>query len=105
MFRPFIIICAVLLSAFLTLNVQAACTYSEAVMAFNNGNLVRGQALMKMAARDGDQRAVRFLASSDANVHQGKRDDYRQEKGKAMSEMLLVMDSLKTAQSTAEKVN
>jgi hypothetical protein len=85
------------LSAFLTFNVQAACTYSEAVMAFNSGNLVRGQALMKMAARDGDQRAVRFLASSDENI--------RQEKGKAMSELLLVMDSLKTAQSTAEKVN
>lgn len=97
MFRPFIIICVVLLSAFLTLNVQAACTYSEAVMAFNNGNLVRGQALMKMAARDGDQRAVRFLVSADEN--------FRHKKGKVMSEMLLVMDSLKTAQSTAEKVN
>jgi len=66
-------------------------------MAFNNGNLVRGQALMKMAARDGDQRAVRFLAASDANEHQNK--------GKVKSEMLLVMDSEKTAQSTAEKVN
>lgn len=97
MFRPFNIICAVLLSAFLTFNVQAACTYSEAVMALNKGNLVRGQALMKMAARDGDQRAVSFLASSDEN--------YRHEKGKAIGEMLLVMDSLKTAQSTADKVN
>lgn len=97
MFRPFIIICAVLVSAFLTFNVQAACTYSEAVMAFNNGNLVRGQALMKMAARDGDQRAVSFLAASDANRHHNQ--------GKVASELLLVMDSLKTAQSTAEKVN
>ncbi len=97
MVRPFIILCAVLLSAFLASNVQAACTYSEAVMALNNGNLVRGQALMKMAARDGDQRAVLFLASSDVRE--------RQSKGKATSEMLLVMDSLKTAQSTAEKVN
>ena len=99
MFRPFIKYCVVVLSAFLTFNVQAACTYSEAVMAYNGGNLVRGQALMKMAARDGDQRAVQFLASNNANKHQFK------DKGKAMSEMLLVMDSLKTAQSTAEKLN
>ena len=97
MCRPFIIICAVLVSAFLTFNVQAACTYSEAVMAFNNGNLVRGQALMKMAAKDGDQRAVRFLAAGEANRHHTK--------GKATSELLLVMDSKKTAQSTAETVN
>jgi hypothetical protein len=85
------------MSAFLTFNVQAACTYSEAVMALNNGNLVRGQALMKMAARDGDQRAVRFLVSNDVI---DKHDN-----GNAISEMLLVMDSLKTVQSTAEKIN
>ena len=97
MYRPFIMICAVLVSAFLTFNVQAACTYSEAVMAYNGGNLVRGQALMKMAAKDGDQRAVRFLVARDANRHQHK--------GKVTSELLLVMDSEKTAQSTAEKVN
>lgn len=97
MIRSYIIICAVLLSAFLTFNVQAACTYSEAVMAFNNGNLVRGQALMTMAARDGDQRAVRFLVSNDVID--------RQDNGNAMSKMLLVMDSLKTVQSTAEKIN
>ena len=66
-------------------------------MAFNNGNLVRGQALMKMAARDGDQRAVLFLATSDVREPQSE--------GKAKNEMLLVMDSLKTAQSTAEKAN
>ena len=97
MIRSYIIICAVLLSAFLTFNVQAACTYSEAVMAFNNGNLVRGQALMTMAARDGDQRAVRFLVSNDVID--------KQDNGNAMSKMLLVMDSLKTVQSTAEKIN
>ena len=97
MYRPFIIICALLVSAFLTLSAQAACTYGEAVMAFNNGNLVRGQALMKMAARDGDPRAVRFLAKNDS--------DKNQQRGKALSELLLVMDSQKTAQSTAEKVN
>lgn len=97
MFRPFTIICAVLLSAIMSFNAHAACTYSEAVMAFNNGNLIRGQALMKMAARDGDLRAVRFLAKNDANEHQ--------QNGKAVSEMLIVMDSQETAQSTAEKVN
>jgi len=96
MFRPFTIIGAVLLSAFLLSHAHAACTYSEAVMAYNNGNLVRGQALMKMAARDGDQRAVRFLATLDANQHS--------DKGIARNEMLLVMENLKTAQSTAEKL-
>ena len=96
MYRPFIIICALLVSAFLTLSAQAACTYGEAVMAFNNGNLVRGQALMKMAARDGDPRAVRFLVSNNAE---------QQKKGNAMSDTLLVMDSLRTVQSTAETIN
>lgn len=83
------------MSAVLTFNAQAACTYSEAVMAYNKGNLIRGQALMKMAARDGDARAVRFLAHVDADHSHGK----------AKSDLLLVMDSQKTAQSTAEKVN
>ena len=38
-----------------------SCTYSEAVMAIKQGNTVRGTALLKMAANDGDQRAIRFL--------------------------------------------
>ena len=40
-----------------------ACTYGEAVMAFKQGNTIRGDALMNMAAKDGDQRAVKYLAS------------------------------------------
>lgn len=99
MFKPFTAISAVLFSALVVTNVQAACTYSEALMAFNNGNLVRGQALMKMAARDGDQRAERFLASSNLKKY---RD---QEKGNAMNQLQLVLDSYNAKQSTAEKVN
>lgn len=51
------------LFGFSTVAVAQACTYSEAMLAFKDGNAVRGQALMNMAAKDGDQRAVRFLAS------------------------------------------
>jgi hypothetical protein len=40
-----------------------ACTYNEALMAFQQGNAVRGQALMTMAAKDGDQRAVALFAA------------------------------------------
>ena len=96
MSKLFTITGAILISAVFTFNAQAACTYSEAVMAFNNGNLVRGQALMKMAARDGDQRAVRFLAKNDVNNDQNK--------GEALSELLLVMDS-QDKPSMAEKLN
>ena len=99
MFRLSMIISAVLLFALLAFNVQAACTYNGAVMAYNSGNLLRGHALMKMAARDGDRRAVQFLGSNDRPV----------DTGKAASKMLLVLDSstdaLTTVQSTAEKIN
>ena len=40
-----------------------ACTYNEAVIAFKQGNTTRGAALMNMAANDGDQRAVKYIAS------------------------------------------
>ena len=40
-----------------------ACTYGEAVMAFKQGNTIRGAALMNMAAKDGDRRALKYLAS------------------------------------------
>ncbi len=54
---------------FLPLSVMAeACTYSEAQLAFNNGNLQRANVLMQMAARDGDKRAILFL--------QGQRVEY-----------------------------
>ena len=42
-------------------NANAACTYSEAMMAFKQGNEVRGVGLMRMAANDGDARAARYL--------------------------------------------
>ena len=43
--------------------VQAgACTYREAIMAFERGNTYRGMALMQMARKDGDQRASDYLA-------------------------------------------
>lgn len=38
-----------------------ACSYREALIAYQQGNLVRAQALMKMAANDGDPRAKEFL--------------------------------------------
>ena len=40
-----------------------ACTYGEAIIAFEQGNATRGTALMDMAAKDGDQRAVKYLAN------------------------------------------
>lgn len=40
----------------------AACTWNEAIMAYENDNPVRGLALMRMAASDGDVRATRYLA-------------------------------------------
>ena len=50
--------------------VQAACTYSEAMMALRQGNEVRGVALMRMAANDGDARAARYLVKiSDKAVN------------------------------------
>lgn len=39
-----------------------ACTYREAIMALEQGNAVRGMALMRMASRDGDGRATSYLA-------------------------------------------
>jgi len=40
-----------------------ACSYNEAILALKSGNETRGMALLNMAARDGDQRAVKYLAS------------------------------------------
>ena len=45
-----------------------ACTYREAIMALERGNAVRGMALMRMAQRDGDDRASQFLAKKDFPV-------------------------------------
>jgi len=38
-----------------------SCAYREAMMALEKGNAVRGLALMRMASRDGDWRAGRYL--------------------------------------------
>lgn len=38
-----------------------ACTWSEALLALEQGNQTRGMALMRMAAGDGDQRAALWL--------------------------------------------
>ncbi len=38
-----------------------SCAYGEAMMALENGNTVRGLALMRMASRDGDRRAENYL--------------------------------------------
>lgn len=45
-----------------------ACTYREAIMALERGNAVRGMALMRMAYRDGDDRASQYLAKNDLPV-------------------------------------
>lgn len=42
-----------------------ACTYREAIMALERGNVDRGLALMRMASRDGDRRAVSYLLEQD----------------------------------------
>jgi hypothetical protein len=98
MFKPIIAGFAVLITMLLASNVHAACTYSEAVLAFNSGNLVRGQALMNMAARDGDQRAVRFLASNQRN-----KDQFANRGAdKPLSDLLLVMNSPDSAQKTEQ---
>lgn len=43
------------------LGLAEACTYSDAKLAWDRGNLKRAVALMQMAANDGDERAVAFL--------------------------------------------
>jgi len=74
MFKSVKVIIIVFGSALLSANVHAACTYNEAMMAFNNGNQIRGQALMRMAARDGDDRAVHFLNSKSIAVMDGQSE-------------------------------
>ena len=48
-----------------------ACTYNEALMAFQQGNVVRGQALLTMAVNDGDQRAVALFSALQEAVQEG----------------------------------
>ena len=39
-----------------------ACTYQDAVMAYEQNNFIRAKVLLEMAKRDGDKRAEVFLA-------------------------------------------
>ena len=52
------LLCSVISSSL----IAEACTYAEAITAYNQGNSVRARVLMRMAARDGDTRAVAALA-------------------------------------------
>jgi hypothetical protein len=38
------------------------CVFGEAKSAYEKGNRVRGQALLEITAREGDQRAIRYFA-------------------------------------------
>ncbi len=46
----------------------AACSYREGIMALQQGNQIRGMALLRMASRDGDVRASRYLAALQDEV-------------------------------------
>mgnify|MGYP003573378611 FL=1 len=96
MLRSVTVCSAILISTLLASGVQAACTYNEAIMAFDNGNLVRGQALMRMAARDGDQRAMYSLASYDQKLDQSRNA------GKSLSELLFVLRSSTSMHTTVQ---
>jgi hypothetical protein len=47
-----------------------SCTYRGAIMALEQGNTVRGLALMRMANRDGDERANRYLALTEHQLEE-----------------------------------
>ncbi|MGD8558892.1 MAG: hypothetical protein PVF34_09250 [Gammaproteobacteria bacterium] len=98
MLRPVIKICSAILITLSVTNVHAeACTYSEAMMALNNGNLVRGQALMKMAARDGDARAVTFVTAF-ANAM-----DHTNDVSKALQDTLAKLEATNSKRTLAQK--
>lgn len=60
------IISLLLLTA--SMNLSAfACTYSEAIMAYEQGNQKRALFLMQIAAREGDPRAVEKLLEMQMN--------------------------------------
>ena len=42
------------------------CSYREGIMALQQGNSIRGLALLRMASRDGDPRANLYLAALQA---------------------------------------
>lgn len=99
MFRSFITFtcCAFIVSTVLVSNVYAeACTYSEAMMALKSGNVVRGQVLMKMAARDGDPRAAAFVATYAENLDQSAKS------GKALQDNLIQLSASTNAPATVQ---
>ncbi len=49
-----------------------SCTYREPIMALEQGNTVRSMALMRMANRDGDERANRYLAQGEQQIEEVK---------------------------------
>jgi len=60
--KRIVIIMVIVLSTMLSAQLAAeACTYSEGLRAAQNGNMIRSEALMRMAARDGDKRAISYL--------------------------------------------
>lgn len=60
--RKLLISVLLMLSVTLSARLAAeACTYSEGLQAYQNGNEIRGDALMRMAATDGDKRALAYL--------------------------------------------
>ena len=62
----------ILASSVFTLSVRVVvCIYGEVVLAFERGNEVRGLALMEIAVREGDQRAVHFLTLKYGKEDQG----------------------------------
>ena len=62
--KGILLLLGVLLPAVFCANAYAeACSYNEAILALKGGNEIRGMALLNMAARDGDKRAVKYLAS------------------------------------------
>ncbi|WP_455222146.1 hypothetical protein [Kaarinaea lacus] len=86
MFKTANVIIIVFGTVLMSANLHAACTYNEAVMAFNNGNQIRGHALMKMAARDGDERAVHFLNSNGlASIARNSEQTATKQAGKALN--------------------
>jgi len=63
-FSGILLFSSIILQGVLYTNVYAAaCSYNEAILALKSGNEIRGVALLNMAARDGDLRAVEYLAA------------------------------------------
>lgn len=73
--RAFLVLLPLLfLLGFSSTLLAGACSYREGIMALQQGNSIRGLALLRMASRDGDPRASRYLASlpagDDKRFHQ-----------------------------------